>query len=93
MRPAADCRFAIVGEHASANHAWIVGALDSAIRGLKTILKRFGLEKDIKKMADEWTDIDEYPDELLRLQVALGKLDEETLSEKNIGHLSSPLTA
>ena len=93
MRPAADSRFAIVGEHASANHAWVVGALDSAVRGLKTILRRFNLEDDIKKMSEEWNDVDEYPNALLELEVALGKLDKKTLSEKNIGHPSTPLTA
>lgn len=39
----ADSRFHIVGEAASAHHAWIVGALDSALRGVWMFLERFRL--------------------------------------------------
>ena len=41
IRPQSDSRFHIVGEAASANHAWIVGALESAYRGVWMVLERF----------------------------------------------------
>lgn len=41
VRPLADSRFHIIGEAASAHHAWIVGALDSSLRGVHLFLERF----------------------------------------------------
>ena len=62
IRPACDSRFYIVGEAASAHHAWIVGALDSSVRALYILLTKFGLvekgeERD--QLTTEFGDVDE----------------------------------
>ncbi|KAJ4377537.1 hypothetical protein N0V83_000362 [Neocucurbitaria cava] len=85
LRPASDGRFVIVGEHASANHAWIVGALDSALRGLKQILTRFDLEDKLKAMIGEFGDVDELKQEQVAKQVIISMLTEEQMAELRLG--------
>ncbi|KAI0840792.1 L-amino acid oxidase [Hypoxylon sp. FL0890] len=53
-RPAADSKFHIVGEVASAHHAWIVGALDSAYTALYRFLRRFELWDTIEALEENW---------------------------------------
>jgi len=85
VRPASDGRFVIVGEHASANHAWIVGALDSSLRGLKQILTRFGMETELNKMIDEFQDVDELNQEQVAQQVIISKLSESQMAQLKLG--------
>lgn len=85
IRPASYGRFVIVGEHASANHAWIVGALDSALRGLKQILTRFNLEEELEKMIGEFNDVDELKQEQVAKQVIISMLTEEQMAELRLG--------
>ncbi|KAI0447287.1 hypothetical protein F4803DRAFT_364707 [Xylaria telfairii] len=76
-RPAADSKFHIVGEAASAHHAWIVGALDSAYTAVYRFLKRFELQDAIEKLKEEWGEVEELEDGkngTVHLQVMLGKL-------------------
>jgi len=85
VRPASDSRFVIVGEAASANHAWIVGALDSAFRGLKQILTRFQLDDLRVKMEEEFGDVDELKQEVVAKQVLLATLTEDQMAELRVG--------
>ena len=41
ITPHADGRFHIAGEAASSSHAWVAGALDSAIRAVLMVLERY----------------------------------------------------
>lgn len=59
IRPHADSRFHIVGEAASANHAWIVGSIESAYRGVWMILERFKCLKLQARMEQEFGTIPE----------------------------------
>ncbi|KAK4465895.1 L-amino-acid oxidase [Cladorrhinum samala] len=55
IRPAADCKFHIVGEAASSHHAWIAGSLDSAYYAVAKFLKRFGLDQQyLPKIKEKW---------------------------------------
>ncbi|KAI0139833.1 hypothetical protein GGR57DRAFT_509562 [Xylariaceae sp. FL1272] len=74
VRPAADSRLHIIGAAASAHHAWIVGALDSSVRGLWLMLERFRLFDLQKKLVENWGDIGEVDKETAHLQVALGMM-------------------
>ncbi|KAI1328962.1 hypothetical protein F5Y16DRAFT_367738 [Xylariaceae sp. FL0255] len=74
VRPAADSRLHIIGEAASAHHAWIVGALDSSVRGLWLMLERFRLFDLQKKLVEHWGEVGELDQETGHLQVALGIL-------------------
>jgi monoamine oxidase len=85
VRPASDGRFVIVGEHASANHAWIVGALDSALRGLKQILTRFNMEDKLEDMIREFGDVDELKQEQVAKQVIISMLTEKQMAELRLG--------
>jgi hypothetical protein len=85
MRPAADSRFVIIGEAASANHAWIVGALDSAVRGLTQILSGLGLDDKIKEMEQEFGKSTELKPEQINRQVSLGRFDQEALDRLRVG--------
>ena len=76
-RPAADSKFHIVGEAASANHAWVVGSLDSAYSAVFKFLYRFGLWPHLQRLVERWGRVDEVEDEehgTVHLQVALGML-------------------
>lgn len=76
-RPAADSRFHICGEASSAHHAWIVGALDSALASVHRFLRRFGLWEYRDKLKELWVTPGEVEDDVdgtLHLQVALGQL-------------------
>ena len=85
LRPASDGRFVIVGEHASANHAWIVGALDSSVRGLKQVLTRLNMNKQLEAMVKEFTDVDELKQEQIAKQVIISMLTEDEMSELRLG--------
>jgi hypothetical protein len=85
LRPASDGRFVIAGEHASANHAWIVGALDSSIRGLKQILTRLNLDEKREKMVKEFTDVDELNQEQVATQVLISMLTEKQMQDLRLG--------
>ena len=77
ITPASDSRFFIVGEAASAHHAWIVGALDSAMRGVCQMLTRFGLTEERKRLEDEFRRVDELDEDTIQQQIALGMLTKE----------------
>lgn len=85
LRPASDGRFVIVGEHASANHAWIVGALDSSLRGLKQILTRFNMDDELAKMIEKFKDVDELKQEQVAKQVIISMLTEEQMAQLRLG--------
>ncbi|KAF2789884.1 amine oxidase [Melanomma pulvis-pyrius CBS 109.77] len=85
LRPASDGRFVVVGEHASANHAWIVGALDSAVRGLKQILTRFNMEAELGRMIEVFGDVDELKQEQVAKQVIISMLTEEQMARLRLG--------
>ncbi|KAI1406314.1 hypothetical protein F4819DRAFT_441224 [Hypoxylon fuscum] len=78
-RPAADSKFHVVGEASSAHHAWIVGALDSALSSVYCFLQRFYLDEYKKKLENIWGKVDELGEgksATTGLQVALGTLRE-----------------
>lgn len=85
IRPASYGRFVIVGEHASANHAWIVGALDSSLRGLKQILTRFNLDEKLNEMIKEFKDVDELKQEQVAKQVIISMLTEDQMAQLRLG--------
>ncbi|KAK0672657.1 putative L-amino-acid oxidase precursor [Cercophora samala] len=79
-RPAADSKFHIVGEASSAHHAWIVGALDSAVAAVARFLKRFELHDQLRELEEKWGGAEELEtgvEGTLHLQVAMGKLREK----------------
>jgi len=76
-RPAADGRLHFVGEAASAHHAWIVGALDSAQRAVMHAFLRFGMRADAEDVETRWGPVGEVElekDGTAHLQVAMGCL-------------------
>ncbi len=76
MQPHADSRFHIVGEAASANHAWIAGSLNSAYRGIWCFLERFHAYDLQEKLQQEFGTIPELETGeygVAHLLVALGK--------------------
>lgn len=80
IRPAADCKFHIVGEAASSHHAWIAGSLDSAYYAVAKFLKRFGLEQEyLPKVKEKWGVLQDLDDGLhgsLHVLNLLGTLSE-----------------
>lgn len=54
--PAANGKFYIVGEASSVHHAWVVGALDSAVTAVHKFLHRYGMVGPMKQLHDEWND-------------------------------------
>ncbi|KAH7024824.1 uncharacterized protein B0I36DRAFT_376639 [Microdochium trichocladiopsis] len=81
-RPGADSRFHICGEASSAHHAWIVGALDSALASVHRFLRRFELWEYREKLEKLWITPGEVEDDVtgtLHLQVALGKLPQSRM--------------
>lgn len=74
IRPLSDSRFYMIGEAASAHHAWVVGALDSSARAMWQMLTRFKLTDEREKMVKEFGDIGEVDKDTDYLQVALGML-------------------
>lgn len=83
IRPHSDSRFHIAGEAASANHAWIVGSLESAYRSVWMILERFQLFDLQKKMAAGFgtiVDIEAGDDGYAHLLNILGQLRPEHLA-------------
>jgi len=85
MRPVADSRFVIIGEAASANHAWIVGALDSAVRGLTQILTGLGLDAKVEEMEKEFGKSAVLGTEQLDKQISLGRLGQDALDKLKVG--------
>ncbi|KAL8983679.1 MAG: hypothetical protein Q9205_002157 [Flavoplaca limonia] len=83
IRPQSDSRFHIVGEAASANHAWIVGALESAYRGVWMVLERFKCYDLQGKMEKEFGGIPELEtgkEGVAHLLCALGMLSPKVLA-------------
>lgn len=77
VRPAADGKLHILGEAASAHHAWLVGSLDSAYRAVHQFLQRFELYDGIEQLQRQWGAIGEMEtgsSGTAHLQVALGRL-------------------
>ncbi|KAI4279621.1 MAG: hypothetical protein L6R35_006047 [Caloplaca aegaea] len=84
IRPHADARFHIVGEAASANHAWIVGSIESAYRGVWLLLERFKCYDAQAKMVEEFGHVPELEtgkEGVAHLLVALGMLRPEELAK------------
>ncbi|XXH01116.1 hypothetical protein Hte_007467 [Hypoxylon texense] len=76
-RPAADGKFHVVGEAASAHHAWIVGALDSAYAAVCRFLARYELWDYAARLRERWGSVAELEtgkDGTVHLQVLLGRL-------------------
>ncbi|KAI4864526.1 hypothetical protein F4820DRAFT_470475 [Hypoxylon rubiginosum] len=76
-RPAADGKFHVVGEAASAHHAWVVGALDSACAAVYRFLVRFGLWGHAARLQERWGGVAEMETGThgtVHLQVLLGRL-------------------
>lgn len=71
VRPLADARLHIVGEAASAHHAWVVGALDSAVRGLRNAFTRLQMFDQIKKMEDIFGGVGEIDEDTDYIQIAI----------------------
>lgn len=89
MRPHADARFHIVGEAASANHAWIVGSLESAYRGVWCFLERFKRYDLQDRMVEEFGHVPELEtgtNGVAHLLVALGmcKPDDLAVEERRV---------
>ncbi|KAI9695361.1 MAG: hypothetical protein M1836_006481 [Candelina mexicana] len=57
--PSADGKLIIVGEAASTHHAWVVGALESAVRGVYQFLTRYALVYPEYKKAMEFMEKNE----------------------------------
>ena len=84
IRPYADSRFHICGEAASANHAWIVGSIESAYRAIWMFLERFDARDLQEKMKKEWGTIPELEtgeSGVAHLLVLLGMMSPETLAK------------
>jgi monoamine oxidase len=82
-RPAADGKLHFVGEAASAHHAWIVGALDSAQRALILALRKFELEGE-DTINEKWGEVPELEwgsNGTAHLQLILGCLKPEEMVE------------
>lgn len=79
-RPAAESKFHIVGEAASAHHAWIVGALDSAYAAVYRFLFRFQMRDALAALVKQWGEVEELEAGergTVHLQVMLGSLRKE----------------
>lgn len=79
-RPTAESKFHIVGEAASAHHAWLVGALDSAYTAVYKFLYRFELRDAIEALQEEWGEVEELETGehgTVHLQVMFGMLRKE----------------
>lgn len=80
IRPCADARFHIVGEAASSNHAWVVGSLESAYRGVWLFLERFrcyGLQKKMEANFGTIPELDTGDDGFAHLLIALGMIPQQ----------------
>ncbi|KLO16478.1 hypothetical protein SCHPADRAFT_995057 [Schizopora paradoxa] len=71
-RPAAGGRFHFAGEAASATHAWVVGALNSAYRCVEEILVEDNDRERLKMLKEKWGHVDEVKIECLVRQIAVG---------------------
>lgn len=74
VQPLADSRLHIIGEAASAHHAWVAGALESAARAVYLMLGRFEMFKEQKIITDEFGKTGEVDETTDYLQIALGML-------------------
>lgn len=75
VKPLADSRLHIVGEAASAHHAWVVGALDSAVRGLYNAFTRLQLYEKRDELEEKFGAVGEIDKATDYLQIALGMLN------------------
>ncbi|KAJ5816719.1 Amine oxidase [Penicillium robsamsonii] len=57
--PAADGKFHIVGEAASVHHGWVVGSLNSAYAAVYRFLLRYGQQRAIQKLKNNWGSVHE----------------------------------
>ncbi|RYP09077.1 hypothetical protein DL764_001498 [Monosporascus ibericus] len=86
-RPAADSKFHIVGEAASAHHGWVVGSLNSAYAAVFKFLYRFRLWQHMALLVERWGEVDEIEDGehgTMHLQVALGMLTRDQMASVRI---------
>lgn len=75
-RPTADAKLHIVGEAASAHHAWVVGSLESAYRAVHGFLERYKLYEYMDRLQERWGTVGELEEGRFgtaHLQVALGR--------------------
>ena len=81
-RPAADGKLHFVGEATSTHHAWIAGALQSALRAVIHSLLRFGMKDAVKEVEKKWGTVGEMElgeSGTAHLQVILGCVPPEGL--------------
>jgi monoamine oxidase len=86
-RPAADSKFHIVGEAASAQHGWVVGSLNSAYAAVLKFLYRFRLWKHMSLLVERWGEVEELEGGehgTVHLQVALGMLTRDQMASVRI---------
>lgn len=81
IRPVCDSRFYVIGEAASAHHAWIVGALDSSVRALYFLLTKFQLTEMRKMMESKFGNVDEFDNHVTGPLLKLGELTEQQRKE------------
>ena len=74
IRPGADSRFHIVGEHASVHHAWIAGALNSAYRGVYMFLERFNLKDKQEELKTRFGIVHELDYDSAYVQSEIGRM-------------------
>ncbi|KAM0243957.1 hypothetical protein ACHAP5_006720 [Fusarium lateritium] len=84
--PAADGKFHMVGEASSVHHAWVVGALDSAVAAVHKFLRKYYPIEVVKRLRSEWNDPDEIDagvDGTVHLQLAFDELQRELRGMEN----------
>jgi monoamine oxidase len=78
--PAADGKFHMVGEASSVHHAWVVGALDSAVAAVHKFLRKYYPVEVVKRLRAEWNDPEEIEagvNGTVHLQLAFDELQRE----------------
>lgn len=92
-RPTADGNLHFIGEATSSHHAWVVGALNSAYRGVFNMLKKYQMEKGpmrrhwqkkIDDLKEKWGTVDEIDTSVTgtaHLQVILGRVRQDEMVE------------
>jgi hypothetical protein len=90
-RPTADGNLHFIGEATSTHHAWVVGALNAAYRGVFHMLKKYQMEKTpmrrhwqrkIDELREKWGVVDEIDtgvEGTAHLQVMLGRVRAEEM--------------
>ncbi|KAK6337079.1 hypothetical protein TWF718_009865 [Orbilia javanica] len=74
QRPTADSRLHFVGEATSNHHAWIVGALESALRAVCHILIKTGHWDIVKDLFVDWKPLPGYDEKIFFWQYVFGSL-------------------